>query len=92
MNYILSNSKQDYLASIKHINEHFLSLITPRNLDGDSKNNVIVVFSVNFEQLCIALMSNGAPDPKRMTVLRFYAALKHFDERKTKNNEGNRNR
>jgi hypothetical protein len=74
-----------YLQQLVNINEYFVSLITPKNMDGDSHQNVIIQFRLNFEELCIALMANGIKDPDKMTVLRFYSALKYFETKnKTK--------
>jgi len=84
--YILEDGKEIYLTQIQNINEHFISLITPKNLDSQSHQNVIIQFKLNFDELCTALMANGIPAPDQMTVFRFYTALKYF-ETQAKNRE-----
>ncbi len=51
-------------------------------MDGDSHHNVIIQYHLSFEELCVALMANGIPTPKRMTVFEFYSALKYFEAKK----------
>ena len=80
-NFILSDGGEKYMKTIQNINEHFLSLTAPKNLDGGHKD-VVVQYQLQFEELCVALMTNHVPDPKEMTVFRFYAALKYFDSKK----------
>lgn len=82
--FIISDGKKDYLQVIKNVNEYFLDLIKPKNLNGNDKHNVIVLFKVQFSELCIALMSNSIPDPEKMTVFRFYSALKYFENKNQK--------
>lgn len=84
LNFILTDGQESYLSTIQNINDYFLSLITPKNLDGGSKDNILVNFQVNFSELCIALMTNNVPDPEKMTVFRFYSAIKFFEDKKTK--------
>lgn len=88
-NFVISDGETVYIDQIVNLNQYFVSLITPKNLDGDSHYNVIVQFRVNFEELCIALMANGIQNPDKMTVFRFYSALKYFESKKLKNGKAN---
>ena len=81
-NFILSNGGETYIKAINNINAHFLSLTKPKNLDGESKDNIVVQYQLQFEELCVAVMANGIQDPKGMTVFRFYSALKYFETKK----------
>ena len=76
------SGEENYLGVIKNVNDYFLSLIVPRNMNGGDKGNVIIQFQVQFSELCIALMANGIPDPEVMTVFRFYSALKFFESKR----------
>jgi hypothetical protein len=78
----VTSGQDNYLQVIKNVNDYFLTLIVPKNLDGNNKNNVVIQFQVQFSELCIALMSNGIPDPETMTVFRFYSALKFFESKR----------
>lgn len=80
-NLILSEDAK-YVADIQNINQYFVSLIVPKNMDGDSHKNVIIQFALDFEELCVALMTNGITNPKAMTVFQFYTALKFFESKK----------
>jgi hypothetical protein len=80
-NFILSDGGERYMKTIQSVNEHFLSLTAPKTLDGTNKD-VVVQYQLQFEELCVAVMANGIPDPKGMTFFRFYAALKYFDSKK----------
>lgn len=82
------------MKTVKEINNNFLTLAKPKNLDGNSNENIIIQFEVQFAELCIAVMTNGIPDPETLTVLKFYSALKYFETKheKQKTNESNRNR
>lgn len=83
LNYILTG-REDYISVINNAIQYFVDQISPKNMNfGDSKN-VVVRYEVEFEQLCIALMANGVPDPSTMTVFRFYAALSYFEGRNSK--------
>jgi hypothetical protein len=79
--FILEESEQ-YLKIIERVNTYFLSLMVPKNMDGNSRDNVIISFSVNFSELCIALQANGIPDPENMTIFKFYSAIKYFESKK----------
>jgi hypothetical protein len=84
LNYIVSNGQENYLKTIDNINKYFVSLINPKNLDSNSKDNVVIKYSVDFEKLCVSLMAHGSPDPSEMTLFRFYAALSYFEDRNRK--------
>jgi hypothetical protein len=88
-NFIISDGEAQYIDQILALNQYFVSLITPKNMDGDSHYNIIIQFRINFEELCIALMANGIQSPDKMTVLRFYAALKYFEAKKRANGKSN---
>lgn len=89
--FVISDGREEYLQTIQSVNEYFLGLITPKNLNTGSKDNVTVQFQVNFGELCVALMSNNIPDPERMTVFRFYSTLKFFESKQRKHNKHERN-
>lgn len=84
LEFILTNGDQKYIKTIRMIHEYFLSKMAPKNLDGGSKDNVSVLFQVEFSELSIALMTNGIPDAETLTVFKFYSAMKYFEERKPK--------
>lgn len=84
LKFITSGGEEAYLQTIKNVNDYFLGLITPRNMDGNTKDNVVIQFKVQFSELCVALMTNGIPDAETMTVFRFYSAMKFFESKKTK--------
>lgn len=84
LNFVISDGKESYLREINGINEYFLSLVTPKNLDGGSKDNVAIQFQVQFSELCIGIMTNGIPDPEKMTVFKFYSTMKYFEDKQRK--------
>lgn len=59
--------------------------MSPKNLDGDRSQNMVIKFRLEFEELCIALMVAGVENPRQMSVFSFYTAIKHFESKnKTK--------
>ena len=82
-NFILTEDRK-YLDDVRRITEIFVSLMQPKNLDGDNHKNPIIQFRLDFEELCIALQVNGVNEPQQMNVFQFYTALKYFDSKKAK--------
>lgn len=80
-NFVISDGNEVYLNTIRNVNDYFLGLIVPKNLDGGNKD-VVIQFNVQFSQLSIALMTNGIPDCEEMTVFKFYSALKFFESKR----------
>lgn len=72
-----------YLKKIDFVDDYFLRLIAPKNLDGMSQQNVIIQTRKEFEKLCVILLDRGIQRPEMMTVLRFYSTIKHYESQKS---------
>jgi hypothetical protein len=77
---LMSTKDPAHAKKIDKIDEYFLNLLAPKNLDGMSVDNIIINTKKEFEKLCVILVDRGIPDPARMTVFRFYTTLKHYEE------------
>lgn len=77
--------KEDYLKAVQKEDDYFLSLIKPKNLNGNDTENIIYQSRKQFENLCVVLINQGMADPEKMTVFRFYTTIKFFETKKQNN-------
>lgn len=84
--YILSDGEPSYLETIRNVNEYFVSLARPKNLDIGSTESAAVKLEREFEETCIVLQVNHVANVKAMTVIEFWSALVYF-EKKNKQNQ-----
>ena len=82
-NFIISRGEPSYLKTVEQINDYFVSLVKPQNIDFDSSESEIVKHETTFEQLCIALQINNIT-VKKMNVIEFYSAIVYFEQKKLK--------
>jgi len=76
------NPDDTWLQKIKAIDEYFISLSRPKNMDGNSHLNAVIQQKKTFERVCIALMQNGINSPDELTVIRFFSAIEYYEKRK----------
>lgn len=82
-NFITTRGEPSYLKTVETINEYFVSLVKPQNINFDSSESAIVKHETTFEQLCIALQINNIT-VKKMNVIEFYSAIVYFEQKKLK--------
>ena len=82
LKYVINNDPVDKEASDR-IEDYFVSLMTPDNFDGTDHNNLIIQQKLAFENVCVALMSRGVPNPSELSVMRFYTSIDHFSTKKS---------
>lgn len=80
----IKTKDNQYLKQIDQVDEYFLKLISPKNLDGLSSDNIIIQTRKEFEKLCVILLDKGIQDPQLMTVFRFYSTIKYYEEQRPK--------
>ena len=69
---------------IKGIEDYFISLLAPKNMDGNNSSNIIILQKKSFENICVALMQNGVNEPDRLTVIRFFSAIDYYENQNKK--------
>lgn len=73
-----------FLSQMDQVDQYFLRLIAPKNMDGMSASNIIIQNKKEFENLCVILIDSGVSDPAKMSIFRFYSTLKYHESKKPK--------
>jgi hypothetical protein len=82
--YVASGGDPKYLKTVNDINEYFVSLAKPENLDIGSIDSAATKFEVQFEELVVGLQVAGIQNVKKMNVIEFYSAIVYFESKAKK--------
>lgn len=74
--------EQHHKEAAKNIEDYFVSIMVPKDFDGQSTENVIIKQKKAFEEVCIAMMTKGIKDPAQLSVMSFYSAINHLSTKK----------
>ena len=68
------NDKED------EANRKIAHLMKPKDMDGDSKKNAILVSRKEFEESIAAMMTRGIEKPDKLSIMRFYSSIEVFEK------------
>jgi hypothetical protein len=81
---------ESFLDAVVKANTYFVNLDKPKNLDYGFAQNYIVLARKQFQQLCIALITNGVQNPEELTVFKFMETIQFYESKRANQPPTNR--